>query len=212
MRKSSRTAKTGKKSPSVTKEKESTRDALIAAALERVRRFGATNFSLREVARDAGLSSMAPYRHFKSKEDLVAAISEVGHVRLCQVFQEIERHVLDPAERFRAMGHGYVNFAKENPELYKFMFGSSMPNPKEYQSLDRACDECFGYLERAIAYCQHHGFMKNKPIDAFAMLVWSTVHGFSMLLIEGVLENAMDDFSEKTLDEMNNYFTSHFLA
>ncbi len=215
-----RTAKAGKKPQTrvsrakageKAEHRESTRDALIAAALERVRKFGATHFSLREVARDAGLSCMAPYRHFKSKEDLIAAIAEVGHLRLCEVFQQVERHVLDPAERFRAMGVGYVNFAKKNPELYKFMFGSSMPNPKDYPTLERACDECFGYLERAIAYCQHHGYMKNKPIDAFAMLVWSTIHGFSMLLIEGVFENSINDSGEKALLDLNNYIASYFL-
>ncbi len=211
MKKNTRTAKTVKKVKPV-KDGTSTRDALIGVAMDRLKKDGALNLSLRDIAKHAGLSSMAPYRHFKSKEDLVAAISEIGHRRLSEVFLQIERGYLDPKARFRAMGQGYLIFAKENPELYKLMFGGSMPNPAEYEELERACDECFGYLERTIAYCQHHGMMKGKPVDAFAMLVWSSVHGLSMLLIEGVLAHAMDDYSESTLLELNHFFSDHFLS
>jgi AcrR family transcriptional regulator len=211
LKKSTRTVKSVKKVKS-TKEVLSTKEAIIAVAMNRLKKDGALHLSLRDIAKHAGLSSMAPYRHFKSKEDLVAAISEIGHRRLCEVFLQIERKYLDPKERFRAMGKGYLTFAKENPELYKLMFGASMSNPNDYDGLEKACDECFGYLERAIAYCQHHGIIKGKPVDAFAMLVWSAVHGLSMLLIEGVLEHTMDDFSEKSLMELHDFFSAHFLS
>ncbi len=211
MKKDTRTVKSVKKVKS-NKELLSTKDAIIAVAMERLKKDGALNLSLRDIAKHAGLSSMAPYRHFKSKEELVAAVSEIGHRRLCEVFLQIERKYLDPKERFRAMGKAYLMFARENPELYKLMFGASMPNPNEYQELEKACDECFGYLERTITYCQHHGIMKGKPVDAFAMLVWSSIHGLSMLLIEGVLEHAMNDYSERTLTDLNDFFSAHFLS
>ncbi len=193
-------------------ESLSTRDSLIQAAIEMLTKEGMSQLSLREIAKHTGLSSMAPYRHFKSKEDLMAAISEVGHKRLGDIFLQVERTQLDPAERFRAMGKEYLHFAKNNPELYKLMFGAGMPNPAQYESLEKACDECYGYLERSILYCQHHGYMKGKPVDAFSMLVWSSVHGLSMLLIEGVLEHSVDDYSEKTYQELNDYFSDVFLT
>src|SRR6185436_4135134 len=93
----------------------SLRDTLVDAAVALIARKGPQGFSLREVARRARVSEAAPYWHFADREALLAAVAERGFEEMAKGMMEIWSREAEPAERFRALGIGYVRFALAHP-------------------------------------------------------------------------------------------------
>src|SRR6266702_8384163 len=99
------------------------RNALIEAGLELLSEGGASALDLRKVARKAGVSHAAPYRHFADKQSLIAAINEEGFHRLAEQIQSTLREVTgDAVEQLFGIARAYVHFAQENPWLMREMF------------------------------------------------------------------------------------------
>src|SRR5215472_18740503 len=99
------------------------RHALIQAGLELLAEGGAQSLDLRKVARRAGVSHAAPYRHFADKQALIAAINEEGFHMLAERIRSTLREVSDePFEQLLAVALAYVRFAQENPWLMREMF------------------------------------------------------------------------------------------
>ena len=99
------------------------RRAIVKAALEILQETQSLEFSLRELARRAGVSHNAPYKHFADKRELLAAVSAAGFETLTK---HMEREIagLDNArERLFAMLRAYIDHGVENPALYSLMFG-----------------------------------------------------------------------------------------
>src|ERR1700738_4623556 len=93
------------------------KNALIDAAMAHIARDGARALSLRQVARSAGVSHTASYRHFRSKESLLAAIAEQGFHRLSDMMRvAIQQHSDDPLAMLRASGVAYVEFCVCYPD------------------------------------------------------------------------------------------------
>jgi AcrR family transcriptional regulator len=99
------------------------REAMIAAAIEIVREEGAEAVSVREAARRAGVSSGAPFRHFSSKRDLMAAVAEDGIGKLRHsIERHLERHAdANPLRRLFAIAEGYVDWAARHPTHYRVL-------------------------------------------------------------------------------------------
>ena len=101
------------------------RRAIVKAALEILQETQSLEFSLRELARRAGVSHNAPYKHFADKRELLAAVSAAGFETLTK---HMEREIagLDNArERLFAMLRAYIDHGVENPALYSLMFGGT---------------------------------------------------------------------------------------
>lgn len=180
-------------------EAEGTREVLMLHALKLVSEIGFEAVSLREVARSANLSHMAPYKHFKDKEALFASVVVHGFDALSERFLKLEHSVLDPEERFFKMGAEYINFAIENPEQFKLMFSGFLRKAEDHPQVKEASEACFGYLIRLIEYCQFHGFLKRAPVDEVSSFIWSQIHGFSSLWIEGCFEKVEQNLNKKNL-------------
>src|ERR1700693_5459913 len=98
--------------------------ALLDAALHIVETQGTEALTLRAVARRAGVSQAAPYRHFASKEAILAAVAEDGFRSLIAAMREsVATCGEDPLGRLRAVGLGYVTFATSHPSHFRVMFG-----------------------------------------------------------------------------------------
>lgn len=147
---------------------------------------GPQAFTLREVARRAGVSHNAPYRHFRDKDELLAALAAEGFERLTAY---MTRHALkgkSALERFRLSGRGYVQFALDWPQHFQVMFDLPACATKypEYNSAGKACfDTLLGFVIAAQA---------DKAIPAGdpqpqALLAWSIVHGVAKLAVSGHL-------------------------
>ncbi len=97
------------------------RTALVALALERVRKGGAESFSLREAARDAGVTSGAAYKHFADKDELLAAVAAEALTLLAQRSQKATSG-LKGKDRLHASAMAYIDFAAAEPRLFRLAF------------------------------------------------------------------------------------------
>ncbi|HEV7437209.1 MAG TPA: TetR/AcrR family transcriptional regulator, partial [Pseudorhizobium sp.] len=152
-------------------------DALIKAATGLVEREGASAVSLREAARIVGVSHTAPYRHFATREALLAAVAARG-------FQSLRQALNDAADGagnvLLAMGQAYLTFALSNPELFRLMFASGLDRT-QYDDLKSSADDAFAVLLQAAAARD-----TDAPEDA-ALGAWALVHGLAHLSADGQL-------------------------
>jgi AcrR family transcriptional regulator len=159
------------------------RNALVDAALRLLETRSASELSLRSVARLVGVSPNAPYRHFESKDALLASVAEEGFRRLAAVTAAAEG---SPRKRLARMGAAYVRFATENPRLYGLMFGPVLSGWERYEGLVAAGDASFAVVVEAVAAATD---TDPKRASRDAILAWSAVHGYAMLAIDGHLSS-----------------------
>lgn len=151
------------------------RRALIDATAKIVAKDGAAAVSLREVARVAGVSHNAPYRHFESLAALLAAVASEGFGAF-RVRLEAAAKKASPAQRKGALGKAYLDFALDNPRLYLLMFGPDL-DKAAHPELLKASQDAFGVLLSETAKGGGSG-----QTDAIA--AWAFVHGLAHLIID----------------------------
>ena len=153
------------------------RAALLRAADDLLQEVGAEGVTLRAVARKAGVSHAAPYRHFPSKEDLLAEIARVGFDRLRERLAAVRGE-----DSVRAAGAEYVRFAVEHPARFDLMFGPYITDYQRHPELGRSAAAAFAELVEIIAAEQLEGRVAAGPAEAHATFAWSAVHGLATLL------------------------------
>jgi AcrR family transcriptional regulator len=170
-------------------EKKDLKSELLKAALQAIRKKGAHAMTLRGVARRAGCSAMATYRHFESKEALMAEISRQGfEVLTQQINLAVENNPDDPMKQLGETGTRYVATALRNPEHVLMMFGGFVRDHSHYPELEKTARTSFDKLVEIMKRGQEKKlFPAGDPI-VLALNAWTSVHGLSMLLINGQLE------------------------
>ncbi len=164
------------------------RDALVEGALATIREKGVQHLTLREAARRAGVSQAAPYRHFDSKEALIAAVAEDGFRSFAKEMEESTQKAMDPKTRLQELGVAYVRFATKHPDQFRVMFGPDVPDKTKYSPLAEASQASFSPLVLAIQECQRAGVVrKGDPLE-LAVSAWSLVHGLASLLVDARIE------------------------
>lgn len=165
------------------------RQALINAALELLTEQDVRSLSLREVARRAGVSHTAPYRHFADKDALLATVAEEGFGMLTHSLEVAAQQATDdPLQQLEAIGVAYVDFALEHPSHYQMMFGNYEANLEETTtSLADAAQQSFMVLVNVIVAGQEAGVLRTEEPTQLAQAAWALVHGLAMLIIDGQL-------------------------
>jgi len=168
------------------------RRSLVQAALELAAEGRDWNFSLREVARRAGVSHNAPYSHFAHKRDLLDAAAAAGHDLLRSELMAAVARIEDPAAAVTHMGLAYVNFGTRNAALYRLMFSSALSGPDWRPEAVLAA----GVATRAVlANILRRGarirafdpaLTRESNLEAAALYAWAAVHGLTMLAIDGL--------------------------
>jgi AcrR family transcriptional regulator len=154
--------------------------ALVGAALEMLEESGETDLSLRGVARRAGVSPAAPYRHYQDREALVSAVAAVGYRELAERLAAAHPSPSTP-EELAAVATAYVQFALERPALFRIMFSE----PCDRDSDDRvAATEAISLYLRGIV---ERVFAQADP-EALATAIWALVHGLAFLYLDGKLD------------------------
>jgi AcrR family transcriptional regulator len=161
------------------------RNALIIAGRAILAEEGSAGLDLRKVARRAGVSHAAPYRHFPDKQALLVAIAEDG-------FQELYRQLAaaqSQAERaaiaqLGAIGRAYLAFALDRPAHMREMFSGLTLERQAHPSLYAASKQSFGLLTATIAAGQASGEIRAGDPTELAITIWSLIHGVTMLLLE----------------------------
>ncbi len=167
------------------------RHALLLAAEKILDREGLPALTLRAVAREAGVSHAAPAHHFGDLAGLCSELAAVGFHRFNEAMQQASTEASTPAEQALARGHAYVAYARAHPGLYQLMFRTDRMD-LQHPALNAAASLAFSALARNV------GTVRNEPIDEDALSlaqaaaiaqVWSTMHGFTMLLLDGRLDD-----------------------
>jgi len=170
------------------------KNALIKAGVEILAEEGLGALSLRKVAKQAGVSHAAPYSHFADKQALIAAISTEGFKQLyVQIKEILETHQNDPKKLLIETAWTYVQFALNMPDRFKLMFSSVLEKEKDYPEFVEISQENFLQLVQIVEICQQAGILRHGAPDLVAVSVWSTVHGFVSLLLEGQISHTVLD-------------------
>lgn len=170
------------------------KNALIKAGVELLSKEGAAGLSLRKAAQEAGVSHAAPYAHFADKQALIAAISTEGYRMLFEQLSAVrEKYRDDPKRQLVEAAWAYVQFAQTDPAHFRVTFSSAVEREKEYPALVEMTGKSFGEVVRIVEACQASGLLRSGPADVMAVSVWSAVHGFASLLIEGQISHTVLD-------------------
>jgi AcrR family transcriptional regulator len=165
--------------------------ALVEAALALLDETQDWAFSLREVARRAGVSHNAPYKHFPEKRDLLAAVAARGFETLAKRTLASLEGLTDARARLLACGRAFVAHGIANPALYRLMFSAVLTSPGagrpaiEKAAAAKARAIVDGTLADAVRSGAFPSSMANPRESAAASLaMWSTLHGLTMLAID----------------------------
>ncbi|MEM8796356.1 MAG: WHG domain-containing protein [Pseudomonadota bacterium] len=165
---------------------------LTQAVRTLIERDGAAHFSIAEACKMAGVSTAAPYKHFKEKQEILESVAKSG-------FQDMTEEMIEArdsagpnepgrAERIAAIGKAYVGFARKNPGAFRLMFGSS-PNVKENDTVHDCGHRCFSILIEEVA--AHLGMTPDDDrTKQLSVLLWTFVHGAASLEIDNDYEAA----------------------
>jgi len=165
------------------------RQNLIDAAITFVNEKGISDLSLRQLARQVGVSHNAPYRHFETKEALLMAVAEEGFESLRTALQMAkDASPNQPTQQLEAIGIAYVNFALSHPAHYRVMFGNYCRESEEFCSLATVAEQSFMILVNVIKEGQVAGVFRENDTFNLARVAWSLVHGQSMLILDCKLQ------------------------
>ena len=161
--------------------------ALVGAAITLVRKYGPDQLSLRAVSAEIGVSPSASYHHFRDKDALVSAISNVLFDRLATMQEKAIAKIKGNGaaasiKKFEEMGTAYFAWATSEPNLYRLMFGGYCEiNMEEHDS------KAWNLLREGLDELMAHGVIDKSARKGGEVFVWSAVHGASSLAIEGLM-------------------------
>lgn len=176
------------------------RAALVDAGLKRLKSGSVAALSLREVARDVGVSATAVYRHFPDKAALLAELCKRGAAELAATQAEAMTRAGGGQKGFLATGGAYVRYAVANPALFRLMM-AHMPSGGLAGS-DASDDQALRLLRENVSALLPEGASEEERLYGMAMS-WAQVHGLAMLMLDGqmpVSEDLISAFESGVLE------------
>jgi AcrR family transcriptional regulator len=167
------------------------RRCLLAAARELLVERGVTGFSLREVARRAGVSPRAPYHHFPDRIALLAEVAREGFAGM-GALMAAEMGITDPAKRLRALGVAYLRFAAESPAEFQTMHCDELCNLEAFPDRPTVAEGPFRYLFLTLQELAGRPLSEEEG-HRIGLVAWAAVHGLATLRAEGVLRTSFPD-------------------
>ena len=152
------------------------RNGLLDAARAILEEESLAALTLRAVARRAGVSHAAPYRHFPNHEALLVELSIEGFEELREALIEAAKAQGPESDKIANIGAAYMRFVAQRPALARLMFGSQLPNRDQFPALGLKADS----IGQEIGSALHD--------SALGLAVWSAVHGLAMLVLENVID------------------------
>lgn len=152
------------------------RNALLDAARAILEEESLAGLSLRAVARRAGVSHAAPYRHFPNHEALLVELAIEGFAELRTEIVAAGATAGAESDRIANLGAAYMRFVARRPALTRLMFGPQLPNRNSFPTLGEAADAIGAEIGNAL-----HD-------SALGLAVWAAVHGLATLILENVID------------------------
>jgi AcrR family transcriptional regulator len=167
---------------------------LLEAARALVEEVGVDGFSLRELARRAGVSPAAPYHHFKDKAALIQALAGESQARLGIASLQAIKGITDPLQKLSMLGVAYVLYAFEHPSEFRIMFRHELHSPLGNTSLEKHVatipDPAFVLLKQTLIECRDAGCIpiaSDNALELSTISTWALVHGLATLIVDGPL-------------------------
>jgi AcrR family transcriptional regulator len=163
------------------------RAALIAQAEQTVRERGVQALSLRELARETGVSHGAPRRHFADRQALLDALAEAGFERLgAELRGATDRADEGFQARLQAAAAAYVRFATRDAALLELMFAGK--HGEHSDVLNEAADRAFSVMLELIEQGQAEGVLEDGPSERVGLVLFATIQGIAALLTAGMVD------------------------
>jgi AcrR family transcriptional regulator len=179
------------------------RTTLLEQAERTLRERGVQELSLRELAREAGVSHAAPRRHFPDRQALLDALAEAGFARLgAELRDAVDRAGGDFEARLHATASAYVRFATRDAALLELMFAGK--HREESGRLHEAADRAFSVLLELIEQGQAEGALETGDPERVGWVLFATIQGIAALVTGGMLR-------AEQLDELVADAVAHFL-
>jgi AcrR family transcriptional regulator len=179
------------------------RTALLAQAERTVRERGVQDLSLRELAREVGVSHGAPRRHFADRQALLDAVAEAGFARLgIELQSAVTGAGEDFQARLRATAAAYVRFATRDAALLELMFAGK--HREESGTLNEAANRAFSVMLELIRQGQADGVLEPGEPERVGLVLFATIQGIAALLNGGMID-------PEQLDELVADAIAHFL-
>jgi AcrR family transcriptional regulator len=168
------------------------RAALLAQAEQTLRQHGLDGLSLRELARQIGVSHGAPRRHFADRQAMLDALAESGFARLGTQLRTAAESAGDDYEaRLRAAGLAYVRFAIGDAALLELMFAGK--EREQAGALREAADRAFSVILELIEEGQANGALEPGEPERIGLLLFATMQGVAALVTVGIVAPAQVD-------------------
>jgi len=156
------------------------KQVLLDCACETCENEGADALSLRSLAKKANVSQTAPYRHFATKQELLACIAEEGFKNLTKdLLKILDGEFNSERERHIASGRTYIEFGLNNLNTYNLMFSDSIKDFSEFSGLEEAAETCFQTLKQIITKVFN---LNDEQTELKGMQQWAISHGLVMIL------------------------------
>lgn len=168
------------------------RERMRAAAERLFAVHGPEAVSMRQLAAELGVSAMTPYRYFKDKDDLLAAVRAQGFNRFAETLEAAYDANPDPGARAEAVGAAYVRFAFEHPAAYRLMFDLNQPTEGEYPDLVMAEARARRTMTAYVHSLMAAGLIVGGDAQAIAHVFWASIHGLVVLKLAGKLAPELD--------------------
>jgi AcrR family transcriptional regulator len=160
------------------------REALIAATRELLIEHGPDGFTLADACRRAGVTTAAPYKHFRDKQEILEEI-------VTRAFDELSANNAKAVEEsgrgtiagITAMGISYLEFAVAQPAIFRLMFGELKKVKKDHTSVNRCLNNL---IDEVADYSRKQGHVADA--EQIAIRLWTFVHGASSLQLDGDYE------------------------
>jgi AcrR family transcriptional regulator len=167
------------------------RERLCAAAEVLFAQHGPDGVTMRQLAAALGVSPMTPYRYFKDKDAILAAVRASGFNRFAQALEGAYDSETEPLARTKAVGDAYVDFALSEPAAYRLMFDLMQPCEGEYPELLEAETRARRTLTRHIEGVIDAGLLRGDAV-MIAHMFWTILHGTIVLQLAGKLSPDID--------------------
>ena len=180
------------------------RAALLKSALFLIATEGGSALSLRGVAAHAGVSGSAPYRHFRDREALLAALASLGFEKFVERLEKA-RSATKASEEMNALARAYLTFAMENRALYLLMFTDNDLTVREDETLTNRSEAAFLLLQSAVM--RRLSCQTATEARYYSTAIWAALHGAAMLSLDGRLTHKAStvkktDFANKIAETL----------
>jgi len=178
------------------------KEEFLKIAFEFIHHEDVDKLTLKVLSDATGTSRSAIYRHFASKDALMEEMIRQGFATFdketAPILTNQERPLID---RFYNASKAYVTWAKENPNLYRLLFGKKYAHIREeiMNIKENSCDG-FGALKLAVEEGQKAGILKRDDSLKQSIIIWSSMHGLSSLIIDGFID--IEEIYQELIDDM----------